>query len=175
MSSQLFIGSYGGTDRDIRVTPTGEGCYTVEIAGETHEVDARRFAGGNWSVIIDGQSYDVELEVAGPNESDGHYNSLVRGRVVQLVVRDERRVRMAITSSRFRVEGPQTVLSPMPGKIVKILVDVGREVTEGQPLVIVEAMKMENELRSPKKGKVSAVMVKEGQGVEAGSKLLAVE
>jgi biotin carboxyl carrier protein len=175
MSGQLFIGTHAGADRDIKVTDLGQGRYEVEIDGETHAVDARRFAGGNWSVIIDGQSYDVELEVAGKNESDGNYNSLVRGRVIQLCVRDERRVRMATSSKKFAFEGLQTVTSPMPGRVVKILVEVGREVTEGQPLIIVEAMKMENELRSPKTGRVSAIMVKEGQGVEGGSKLLTVE
>src|SRR5207237_6573920 len=64
------------------------------------------------------------------NESEGAYNSLVRGRVVRLRMRDERRVRMSTTSSKFALEGPQTLTSPMPGKVVKVLVEVGREVEE---------------------------------------------
>ena len=170
-----FIGTHNGQDKNLRVTSRGDGAYEIEIDGAVHQVDARRFGGGNWSLIIDGQSYDVELEVAGENESEGAYNSLVRGRVVRLRMRDERHVRMAMTTKKFAVEGPQTLTSPMPGKVVKILAQVGQDVQEAQPLVIVEAMKMENELRSPKSGRVSAIMVKEGQGVEAGTKLLAVE
>lgn len=175
MTGQLFIATHEGNERQVRVTRASEGSYLVEVDGVRHEVDACRFGGGNWSLIINGQSYDVELEVAGSNESDGAYNALVRGRLVGLRVRDERRVRMALKTKRFAVEGAQNVISPMPGKVVKVLVALGQEVTDGQPLVIVEAMKMENELRAPKAGRVSAVMVKEGQAVEAGSKLLAVD
>jgi biotin carboxyl carrier protein len=175
MNQGIFIGTHKEEEKRLKVHSLGEGRYEVDVEGVVHQVDARRFGGGNWSLIIDGQSYDVELEVAGPNESEGAYNSLVRGRVVRLRMRDERRVRMAMTTKKFALTGPQTLTSPMPGKVVKILVAVGREVEEGQPLVIVEAMKMENELRSPKTGRVSAVMVAEGQGVEAGTKLVAVE
>ena len=60
----------------------------------------------------------------------------------------------------------------MPGKVVKVLVAVGDEVKSGQGVVVVEAMKMENELKSPKDGKVKAVAVKEGQAVEAGQSLV---
>jgi biotin carboxyl carrier protein len=175
MSGYLYVGSHRDQEKHIRVHPIGDGRYTVEIDGTSHQVDARRFGGGNWSLLIDGQSYDVELEVAGSNESEGAYNSLVRGRVVHLVVRDERHVRMSISSKRFALEGPQTLVSPMPGKVVKMLVQVGSEVTEGDSVVIVEAMKMENELRAPKTGRVSAVMAKEGQAVDAHEKLIVIE
>ena len=175
MSGQLFIATHRDSEQRLRVHSQGDRTYVVEIDGVRHEVDARRFGGGQWSIIIDGQSYDVELEVAGPNESEGRYNSLIRGRVVRLQVRDERHVRMTLTSKKFTLEGPQTLASPMPGKVVKVLADIGHEVAEGQPLVIVEAMKMENELRAPKGGKVAAIMVKEGQAVDAGTKLVTVE
>jgi biotin carboxyl carrier protein len=63
----------------------------------------------------------------------------------------------------------------MPGKVVKVLVAVGDEVKAGQGVVVVEAMKMENELKSPKDGKVKAVAAKEGQAVEAGQNLITLE
>ena len=90
-------------------------------------------------------------------------------------VQDERHVRMGMSSKKFTFEGPQTLLSPMPGKVVKVLVEVGATVEDGQPLVLIEAMKMENELRSPKSGKVSAVYVAPGQAVEARTKLVCVD
>ena len=92
-----------------------------------------------------------------------------------LEILDERRLRMRRASARFTVAGKQTVTSPMPGRIVKVLVRPGDEVRQGQALVIVEAMKMENELKSPKAGKIVELYVKEGQTVEGNAKLCAVE
>jgi biotin carboxyl carrier protein len=71
--------------------------------------------------------------------------------------------------------GTQQVLAPMPGKVVKVLVKPGDEVKARQGLVVVEAMKMENELRSPKDGRVAEVLVTEGASVEAGRLLVVVE
>jgi biotin carboxyl carrier protein len=86
------------------------------------------------------------------------------------------------TASRFGrgggaslAAGTQRVLAPMPGKVVKVLVKAGDEVKARQGLVVVEAMKMENELRSPKDGRVSDVLVAEGASVEAGRLLVVVE
>jgi biotin carboxyl carrier protein len=71
--------------------------------------------------------------------------------------------------------GTQQVLAPMPGKVVKVLVKPGDDVKARQGLVVVEAMKMENELRSPKDGRVAEVLVTEGASVEAGRLLVVVE
>ncbi len=71
--------------------------------------------------------------------------------------------------------GEQRILAPMPGKVLRVLARVGDEVTLRQPLVVVEAMKMENELASPKTGRVKEVAVSEGQSVEAGRLLAIVE
>lgn len=172
---QRFIGTYGQQSQEIELEPLGEGRYVVTVAGRRHEVDARRFAGGNWSIIIDGQSFDCELEVSSKQEVEGGYNCLLRGRVVSLTVQDERRIRMQAGARKLKVEGPQMIVSPMPGKVVKILVEEGAEVAEGQPLVIVEAMKMENELRAPAAGKIGRIYVQAGQNVESSAKLLALE
>lgn len=171
---QKFIARFGDAEEQINVTPDRDG-YLVEIDGVVHHVDARRCAGGTWSLVIDNQSYDVELEVAGDNESEGCYNTLVRGEVVELSVMDERRARMGIVSKKFAVDGPQTVTSPMPGKIVKIMVELDQEVEENQPLIIVEAMKMENELTSPRSGKIGRIDVEPGQAVDSNTALLTVE
>ena len=75
----------------------------------------------------------------------------------------------------FTVEGKQILASPMAGKVVKVLAKVGDEVRAGQGLVVVEAMKMENELKSPKSGKLVELSAVEGQAVEGGAKLAVVE
>ena len=72
-------------------------------------------------------------------------------------------------------KGPQRIVAPMPGKVVKVLVQPGNQVAARQGVVIVEAMKMENELRAPRAGTVSEVKVVEGSSVEAGAILLIIE
>jgi biotin carboxyl carrier protein len=100
---------------------------------------------------------------------------LVRGQVARVDVADERRLRLRAGSAGFTAEGKQVINAPMPGKVVKVLVKVGDEVKEGQGLVVVEAMKMENELKSPKAGKVVELLAKEGTTVENNAKLVVVE
>ncbi|MBI2374393.1 MAG: acetyl-CoA carboxylase biotin carboxyl carrier protein subunit [Deltaproteobacteria bacterium] len=173
MTKLRYVAIHGKKTSDVGVTPIGGSRYLVELDGATHEVDALRFSGGNWSVIIDRQSYDVELEVAGDQESEGRYNTLVRGQVVNLTVQDERRRRMSMTSNRLTAAAPPVLTAPMAGKIVKVLVQKGQAVEEGTAVAIMEAMKMENELRVPAAGVVSEILVREGQAVEAGTSLIA--
>lgn len=71
-------------------------------------------------------------------------------------------------------EGRQQITAPMPGKVVRLLVKAGDTVEAGQGLLVVEAMKMQNEIRSPKRGEVERVLVVEGQAVNAGEVLCAV-
>jgi biotin carboxyl carrier protein len=82
---------------------------------------------------------------------------------------------MRRAAAKFTVEGPQAVLAPMPGRVSKLLVKPGDAVKAGQPVVVFEAMKMENELKSPKDGKVTEVLAREGDAVEARTKLCTVE
>ncbi len=141
------------------------------LDGQVHTVDALPLDHGGVSLIVDHASYSVEMEEIG----DGKINVLVRDQIFQIELLDERRLRMRLASGRFRVEGPQTVTAPMPGKVVRVLVRPGQEVKEGEGLVVVEAMKMENELGSPKDGTVKEVFVQEGASVEGGAKLVVVE
>jgi biotin carboxyl carrier protein len=121
-------------------------------------------------MIVEGQSFNVEFD-----EKGDEVGVLLRGQLTRFDVADERKIRMRAATASFSVEGKQTIAAPMPGKIVKIFVKVGDEVTEGQGLVVVEAMKMENELKSPKAGKVTEVITKEGSTVENGAPLVVVE
>jgi biotin carboxyl carrier protein len=99
---------------------------------------------------------------------------LVDGQVHALELLDERKLRMRRAGGKFSLEGPQRIDAPMPGKIVRVLVKQGEAVAEGQGLVVVEAMKMENELKSPKAGTVAELHAVEGAAVESGAKLLVV-
>lgn len=156
---------------ELEVVDLGDGQYEVHVDGQVHRVDALRLEHGAVSLIVDQASYSVEFEEKG----DGRINVLVRGQLFPIEILDERRMRMRAAGGRFTLEGPQTVSAPMPGKVVKVLVAPGAEVQEGQGLVVVEAMKMENELVSPKAGVVKEVHVQEGASVESGAKLIVVE
>jgi biotin carboxyl carrier protein len=76
------------------------------------------------------------------------------------------------TGSSIEAEGPQEIVAPIPGKIVKVLVTEGQEVERDQGLLVIEAMKMQNELRAPRAGRVERVYMAEGRGVETGARLL---
>ena len=106
---------------------------------------------------------------------DTHVNVRLRHAIIPLELLDERKLRMRRVAGKFTVEGAQAVAAPMPGRVAKLLVEAGDEVKAGQALVVLEAMKMENELRSPKDGKVAEVLVREGQAVDAQTKLCTIE
>ena len=152
------------------IEPLGPGRFALTVDAVRHEVDALKLDHGAVSLIVDGESFSVEFD-----ESGDEVAVLVRDQITRIDVADERKLRLRAGRSGFVVEGPQVVVAPMPGKLVKILVKVGEEVKEGQGLVVVEAMKMENELKSPKAGKVTELFVREGTAVEQNTKLVAVE
>jgi biotin carboxyl carrier protein len=160
----------GRREESIKVSQHGAGIYEVEIAGKVHRVDAFRHDYGTISLLVDSASYSVQLD---PRETE--VKVLVHDNTYSLEILDERRLRMRRAAGKFTVEGKQTLTSPMPGKVVKVLAKVGEEVKEGQGIVVVEAMKMENEMKSPKDGKLVELHVVEGQAVEGGAKLAAVE
>jgi len=154
----------------VDIEALGNGRYALQIDGQRHEVDALSLPHGAVSLIADGRSYNLEFEKHGDEVAVS-----VRGHTVRLDVADERRLRLRAAAGAFEVEGRQTIQAPMPGKVVKVLVAVGDAVTQGQGLVVVEAMKMENELKSPKAGTVVEVLAREGAAVESGAKLVVVD
>ncbi|MBK7863690.1 MAG: biotin/lipoyl-binding protein [Archangiaceae bacterium] len=160
----------GEEPKAIDVTPLGESRYAVTLDGVKHELESLVLPHGAVSLILDGHSYAVEFE-----ENQDEVKVLVKGQVTRVDIADERKLRMRAATAGFSVEGKQTVTAPMPGKVVKVLVKVGDEVKEGQGIVVVEAMKMENELKAPKAGKVTEVTAVEGTAVENGAKLVVIE
>ena len=161
----------GQAARTLDVEPLGNGRYAVSLDGVRHTLDAVVLPHGAVSMIADGESYAVEFEP----QKDGQVAVLVKGQVTRVDIADERKLRLRAASAGFTAEGKQEILAPMPGQVVRVLVKPGDTVTEGQGLVVVEAMKMENELKSPKAGKVLSVHTSEGTAVENGAKLVVVE
>jgi biotin carboxyl carrier protein len=160
----------GKREETMKVAEEAPGIYQVEMGGKVHRVDAFRHDSGTVSIIVDTESYSVQLD---PREAAVKVH--VRGNQYPLEVLGERRLRMRRASAQLTVEGRQTITAPLPGKVVRILARPGDAVREGQGVVVVEAMRMENEMKSPKDGKVVEMHVAEGQAVERGARLAVVE
>ena len=164
-----YIANIGGDQIPVSVDKDSEGNITVMIEDRQYMVDARWTQSDLLSLIIDGRSYQVDIHT----NKDRH-EVLVEGEQFEFELFDERKALLK-SSSGLGAEGVQEINSSMPGKIVKVLVEEGSEVDQGDGLVIVEAMKMENEIKSPKAGVVKKIGVAEGDTVEAGALLIVVE
>jgi biotin carboxyl carrier protein len=166
MRYQATVGA--GAPRVVEIEEK-EGVLRIRLDGVAHQVDAIPLHDDSVSLLLDGRSYSLEFEQRG--ERTG---VLVRGSVFDVELLDERRLRTRTAGTRLSDTGPQIVVAPMPGKIVRLLVKPGDAVAEGQGLLVVEAMKMENELRAVRAGRVLEVSVVEGTAVEAGARLCVV-
>ena len=135
--------------------------------GRVIEADAVRISRGVYSILIGGRSIEVTIE-------DGARGLVVRagGREFLIEVIDPRSWRRG-HGAGIELEGRQQLIAPMPGKIVRVLVAVGQKVEAGQGLLVIEAMKMQNEVRSPKSG-ILEKLASEGQTVNAGEVLAVV-
>ena len=139
------------------------------LDGRELNVDAVEAGRDVLSIVIDGRAWEVKRERVG-----GEMHLMIAGERYEAVVRDPRSFR-ARQAGGAGLEGPKKLVSPMPGKVVRLLVAAGTEVEAGQGVVVVEAMKMQNEIKSPKKGKVSRIVAVEGATVNAGEALAIVE
>lgn len=140
------------------------------IDGRALTVDATPIAGG-WSLLVDGKSYDVAVDGGRDGELTVHLN----GHAIAARLIDPRAFVRRGHGGHGASSGTRQVAAPMPGHVVKVLVKPGDQVTADQGLVVVEAMKMENELRAPGDGTVREVRAVEGTSVEAGAILVVLE
>ncbi len=145
------------------------GAFRVLIDGQPAEVDARRTELGLSLVFADGRSIDVALT----DKPGGEWFVQLPTADVTAAV-DARRHQRGDSGGGAKA-GAQRITAPMPGRVVRILVKPGDEVAHRQGVLVVEAMKMENELGAPKAGKIKEIAVTEGQSVEAGRLLAVIE
>jgi biotin carboxyl carrier protein len=154
----------------VGLTEIGEGQYEITIDDKTVHVDAVKSGRTIYSVIEDGKQFEAMVDEKGEHDFD----ILVGGQLFHLESIDERTKLLAGSAQTLAV-GKQVVEAEMPGKVIKIARAVGEEVTEGQGVLIVEAMKMENEITSPIDGVITEIGVSQDQTVEPGSMLFVVE
>ena len=160
VKNRLYPVTYGMEGEKIRIT----------IEDRTYLVDAVCPADGFFSLLINGRCYDAAIEAG-----DNSYTVLVQGRAGQVDFLDPRDRRPADDLKRSIKEGRQSIHAPMAGQLIRLLVQPGDLVEDGQGLVVLEAMKMENELKSQGVGKVKKIFVTTGDVVEPGQELLIIE
>ena len=165
-----FIAKLGEQSYTVEIEESSKGVYRISVDGNEFVVDGKKTGRTNFSLIVENRSFEIEVD----NREDD-YRVLVDGRNYHIHLLDERRVRVGGDSASAQAQGRQKVSVPMPGKVIAILVAEGDAVEKGQGLVIVEAMKMENEVHSPIAGEVKEIKVKTGDTVEGGAVLLIVE
>jgi biotin carboxyl carrier protein len=164
-----------GRTRSVAIEGAGaEGRFRVSVDGEPALVDARRTGTFGLSLVFpeNGQQ-SIKLSIA-PGPVQGEQFAYVSGRAAAVSVNARRTGRGAADAGGI-AHGEQRVSAPMPGRVVRVLVAEGDAVDLRQPVVVVEAMKMENELRSPKAGRVTHVAVTAGTSVEAGRVLVVID
>ena len=156
----------------VAIERTGNGRYRVAVPDGTRLVDAARVGEYGLSLLIDGASRSREVQIA-PAGARGEFLVSLEGRTVPVTV-NGRRTKRRGGDPTGAGHGEQIIVAPMPGRVVRVLVGPGDQVEARQPLVVVEAMKMENELRSPRAGTIKEVTVSAGMSVDAGRVLVTV-
>jgi len=167
MKRELIV-TADGRDRTVVVEgPLPDGRFRITLDGKTREVDARAIRPGTWSLMLDGQSFVVDLD-----KRRGGIAASVGASEAMLQVEDALHRRLASAASPRSAARGESIRAPIAGKVVKVLVAVGDTVAPGAPVIVLEAMKMENELVSERGGTVSAVAKQAGQAVDTGDLLV---
>jgi len=170
MKFEIELNGPGGKRRRVVELERKGEAFHVGLDGKPINADAVQVSPNSVSVTLDGQAFEFHLT----RSSDGKMKLQCGPHEFSAEVIDPRAWR-GRKQGGLEVEGRQEVVAPMPGKVVRLLVAAGDEVEAGQGLLVVEAMKMQNEIRSPKSGKVERMHAKEGQAVNAGEVLAWVE
>jgi biotin carboxyl carrier protein len=171
MTVMTFEVEIRGRARRVTIDPIGDARFRVTIDGTARIVDARRLGEFGLS-IVDVDTGVSHAALIAPGSTAGESQVWLDGDVAVASVDGRRSKRR---HADRRAEGAQEILAPMPGRVVRLLVGVGDAVEARQPVVVIEAMKMENELRAPKAGRVTQVAVSQGAPVEAGRVLIVIE
>ena len=164
----IFDVNINGRDYRVELEP-GESPaqWKCQVDGEEMLLDATSTGPDVLSLIIGGSSYEI-LENAGQQQL------AISGCRYAVEVRDPR----AWKTRRARAgagEGPKKLIAPMPGKVVRVITPEGSDIEQGAAVIVIEAMKMQNELKSPKKGRITKVLALEGAPVNAGDVLAVIE
>lgn len=161
----------GAAERRLEIAgdlTSGGGTAQFAFDAIVGQVDWAEMRPGVYSLMIGGESRQVSVRQTTAGGAEANYEVSVGTQRLRIALQDSRARRR---TSPGGLHGSQEVLAPMPGRVVKILAAENGMVKAGDGLLVIEAMKMQNELRAPRAGRIGKIYVREGQGVETGARL----
>jgi biotin carboxyl carrier protein len=167
IESMKYISTVNGEKYEINIDQEGQ----ITVNDKSYDVDVEFLSDtGVLSLLLDNHSIEAIVE-----EREGNWEVLIQGEIYTVLVQDERAYRLAKErGTSFDLSGVPIVRSPMPGLIIDVLVNIGQTVEKGEKIVVLESMKMENELRSPRDGTVTHITIDPGASVEKGQALVTI-
>lgn len=165
-----FVATIDGEKREFHAELAGDGRITVFMADKVTELDVSRIGEDHYLALVGNKVHHL-----GFTRQGCEWQAYEDGEVLSFELRDEKMLLRDSLGGALGGGGGGEVKSPMPGRVVKILVEAGTAVKAGDPVVVVEAMKMENEFKAKKAGTVKEIKVKPGDTVEGGAILLTIE
>lgn len=161
----IFDSYFDDKHHEIKIIEDKHGYLITIDQDDPFHIDVMDRLTGGYSLLHKGRSFEFDVE-----SKDSHYTILSRGNLFNLEI-----INRKSAALRSKESEEKKITAKMPGKIIKVLAKVGDPVTKGQGLIIMEAMKMENELKAPISGKVKSIHVQEGKTVDSGADLLLIE
>ncbi len=161
--------SISGDDHEVGLD-LGGATATVAVDGRQYELQVRNLANGEYLLRDGSKIYNCRVD----QKSSDSFEVALHGRNYEIALTDPKRLRSGQNSGGHH-SGAAEIVSPMPGKIVRVLVKGGDHVEAGAGIIVVEAMKMQNEMKAPKSGTVLSIEAKEGSTVNAGQVLAVIE
>ena len=168
MSLEINIGNRTAT---LELLSKDKSIYTFLIDGVEYKVDVMPFSKGTYSLLYNNRSFYIEL-IEGKNSKQYHVNTKNLSYELEIIDAESRYLKNKNKGAFDLSEN--SIVSPMPGKVVKVLVNVGDEVVQGQTVIIISAMKMESEYKVGKDGVIKEVLVSDGDTVDGGQTLIVI-
>jgi biotin carboxyl carrier protein len=169
--TMAYIASHQGKTVRIKVLETGPGLFRVTLGDQDYHVDYLEPQPNLLSLLIDGRSFEVDVDA---QEGSDRFEVVIKGDHFEVEMVEEKKKKLAMKLARG-VTGRQDLRSPMAGNVRQVLAQPGDRVVAGQVIIILEAMKMENEIKSPIDGIVASLTARSGSTVANGDPLCVVE
>jgi biotin carboxyl carrier protein len=167
--SMRLVATLDGAEHQLEVEELTAHALRVKLGDRKFDLDVHRVGPLSYSILVDNRSFDFEVVREGEDLIVASRGGAARVTLVDAARKSRQ------PGARTQAAGKASLKAMMPGRVVNLLVNVGDEVAAQQGLLVVEAMKMENELKAPKAGRIVEIKVKPGQTVEKGELLLVVE
>jgi|SRR5215469_6597847 len=165
-----YLATIDGNEHEIEIEELAADSFGIRFGKDSFEADLRRVGPASFSVLVGNRSFDFDVARDGDETVVASRSGSIRLTVADAAARHAR-----AAGKKREVTGRVEIKAAMPGRVVNVLVGEGDQVKADQGVVVVEAMKMENEVKSPKQGKVLEVKVIAGQAVEKGQVMMVIE